>query len=372
MIPTRPLVIHKSLPNEIMGVIFEEHTKLDWRAPAIDGRVCRIWRQIVLNTPRAWTYLEIGTDQLTKRRLREWLHRSGSAPLHIRVIRELTCLILDDLLRGYHTRIASLRLPLGDSFLFEGRDFPYLRLLEVNRWDPRDAPSMRWRSMPELQSLRLVATETFSLQWSELPQLEVLILYSTKLTSSPQHPQSLTTLMLDKVSVQDAISSPIDFPSLTYLSVYFVTGLKPYINAPRLVTYHDSGREEPFPSPIPSLVEYGAYFPSFEDVNLARWHHAFPNASRLSIRSYSIDLIKFFRSLSRDPNSLPALQTISVGASGSEQFTEESQETMRSLVRVRGEVCRMDVILYFETKPPFHIPIFLGEVSHCHKMIVSV
>jgi hypothetical protein len=218
--------------------------------------------------------------------------------------------------------------------------------------------------MLSLRSLRLASTDTIPSQWSELPHLEALTLCSTRLTSLPQHSQSLTTLMLDKVSVEDTISSPMAFPSLTYLSLYGVIGLKPYINAPCLVTYHEGWSEESFPSPLPSLVEYGLLYSRLGDLNLARWHHSFPNVLRLSICADPPILISLFRSLSRDLHSLPALQTISTRALVG-IFTEGEKASIRELVRVRREACQMDVVLYLDTKQPFHNPIFFGEVRHC-------
>jgi hypothetical protein len=346
---------------------------LEWRAPAIDGRVCHIWRQIVLNTPRAWVYLEISNGMLPRiRELREWLDRSGSAPLYIRVNKKFTIdehlkeWPLHDLLGGYHTRIASLRLPFGDPSFFERRDFPCLRVLDISRWYSMGSTScsVRWDSMLPLQSLRLAAKMTFPLQWSELPPLEALTLCSTRLTSLPQHCQSLTTLMLCKVSIEDAISSPVAFPSLTYLSLCEVIGLKPYINAPCLVSYHELASKESFPSPVPSLVEYGVYCPSLYHPNPARWHHSFPNVLRLSIRAIFPTIIAFFRSLSCDPHSLPALQMISVRVPGAPS-TEAEQAVIRDLVRVRGKAFQVDIMLYFDMKRPYQIPIFFGEVSHC-------
>ena len=145
MDPTRPLVIHELLLSEIMGVLFEEHAKLEWRAPAIDGRVCRIWREIVLNIPRAWIYLDISDREPPRiqtriQELREWLNRSGSAPLYIHVNRKWVHNAypvdygLYDLLGSYHTRIASLRLPSGDPSFFNEREFPCLQLLDITRW----------------------------------------------------------------------------------------------------------------------------------------------------------------------------------------------------------------------------------------------
>jgi hypothetical protein len=374
MNPTRLLVMHELLPSEIMGVIFEEHARLEWRAPAIDGRVCRIWRQIVLNTPRAWAYLEISTgDPPGTAELHEWLNRSGSAPLHIH-IHETTSNLdyhiyarsLHDLLSRYHTRITSLRLPLGVPSFFDTRDFPCLRLLDMNLWDPMASTScpMRWDSMFALRSLRLVAMLTCPLQWSELPRLEALTLCYTRLSSLPQHCQSLTTLILDSVSVADAISSPISFPSLTYLSLFRVRGLKPYINTPCLVSYHEGFSEEPFSSPVPSLVDYRVYCPSTNHAHPARWHRSFPNMLRLTIRGHPPVLLLFFHSLSRDPHSLPALRTISARPRNV-SFTEKQQELIRDLVQARGRACQMDVMLYFDTKQPFHNPISFGEVRYC-------
>src|SRR5258708_6602382 len=82
---TPPLVIHEVLPTEILMTIFEEHAKLEWSAHVIDGRVCRLWREIVINPPRAWSYLEFGARiPPTVSHLQSWLNRSCTAPLHIR------------------------------------------------------------------------------------------------------------------------------------------------------------------------------------------------------------------------------------------------------------------------------------------------
>jgi hypothetical protein len=383
MNPTRPPVIHQLLPNEIMEVIFEEHAKLEWRAPVIDGRVCRVWRQIVLNTPRAWIYLEFSAEEPPgAKELREWLHRSGSAPLYIRINDRSAYDInlygqtLHDLLSDCHTRIASLRLPAGDPSFFETRDFPCLQLLEIDQWYSNDdLPCMRWDSIPDLRSLSLESNDPppefrdspLQLQWGELTQLEALSLYFFTLISPPQHLQSLTTLVLICVSFENAISSPITFPSLTYLSLYEVPGLTPYINAPCLVTYHGEGSQEPFSSPVPSLVEYRvacSLSASFDDVNPAWWHCSFPNVLRLTILANPHILVLFFRSLSRDLHSLPALQTIHVRVPNG-SFTEQERAVMEDLVRVRGEACQMDVMLYFDTKRPYQNPMFFDKVSHC-------
>ena len=368
-------------------MIFEEHAECEWSAPAIDERVCRFWRGIVLNTPRAWRYLEISPykhKQPSIRELQSWLSRSGTAPLHIRVGIDIK---LDkgvnglyDLLSNYHTRIASLRMVSGYPAFFEGRAFPCLRLLDVTNWYPLhgDSPTIHFCSFPELRSLRLGPIDRSIAEASlhatksvvalnDLISIESLALHLTTCTSLAQHSLSLTTLMLYDVSFGDPMSSPVDFPSLTYLSLYDVRGLKPHINAPCIDTYHEGGNtiHESFSTPLPSLVEYGLYGPYFDDSDPAEWHYFFPNISRVAIRTVPRVLIALLDSLSTHLPSLLALRTISVGSdTKGTQLTEDEQEIMKSLIGVRGDVFRMDVALRFEEELSIQIPIFFGAVSH--------
>ena len=64
MDPVLSLVIHEILPTKILDMIFEEHARLEWKAPTVDGRVCRLWRQTSLNTPRVWAHFEIRNDSM--------------------------------------------------------------------------------------------------------------------------------------------------------------------------------------------------------------------------------------------------------------------------------------------------------------------
>ena len=356
--------MHEVLPSEIMGMIFEEHTKLEWRAPVIDGRLCRSWRQIVLSTPRAWAYLEIYYNQLRIEDLRSWLHRSGTALLHIRIednIRLDSTQYLHDLLGDHHARIASLRITFGDHSFFEQREFPCLQLLEVGNWyrSLRSLYPVQWAPMPTLRSLRSGPIDSSVVERSELPSLEVLALWTAYGISLKRHFQSLTTLMLDSVSLEVAISGPVDFPSLDLL------GLKPYVNAPRLTTYHEGGCTliESFLVPLHSLVEYGVHGLWFR---YSEWHRAFPSLSRLSIRTDPPLLKSFLDFFFNHRHSFPALQTISAGCRvWGVSFTEEDQEIME------GRVRDLDIVLRFEVGESFHIPIFFGEVAISHQIIYN-
>ena len=357
-----------------MAIIFEEHAKLEWRAPAIDGRVCRLWRQIALNAPRAWTYLEISHEKPpTTSMLLSWLDRSRTALLHITVDMDfplsddINTRTLYELLRDYHTRIASLRMYEGILSFFERLDFPCMRLLEVVRVVRRrySPPSVLLGHMPKLRSLRMGHANPWVTPLESLAPLKVLVLYYHICTSRSllRHSTSLVTLMLHSVTFQDTILGSINFPSLTYLSLNTVSGLKPHINAPSLVTFHEAAdTHETFSSPVPSLMEYGLRAP-YSHPHPTTWHSSFPNILRLSIRAGPLILIPLLETLSIQPHILPALQMISAGFAGRRgaKFSEKEQEAMESSVRLRSERCHLDVALYFE---PSHIPLFFGNVSH--------
>ena len=379
-------VIHEVLPSDVLAMIFEEHAKCEWSAPAIDERVCRLWRRIVLDTPRAWRYLEIPPyecKQPSIRELKSWLSRSGTVPLHIRVgidielSKGVKVWTLYGLLSDHHTRIASLQMVSGYPPFFEGRVFPCLRRLDVSTWylSRGYPPNIHFGDLPELRSLRLgfidksIAEDPLMcvVALNDLTSMESLVLYRATCTSLAPHSLSLTTLMLDTVTLRDPMSSPVDFPSLTYLSLYDVRGLKPNIYAPCLDTYHEGGDtiHESFPTPLPSLVEYGLYGPYFDDSDPASWPKNFPNISRIALRADPRVIVALLDSLSTHLPTLLALRTISIGPDTEDtQFMEDTQEIMKSLIGVQGDACHMGVALCFEGAPSFQIPIFFGAVSH--------
>ena len=380
---TSPLVIHEVLPTELLGAIFEEHARLEWRAPAIDGQVCRFWRQIVLDTPRVWTYLEIENDKRPDvSSLSLWLSRSCTAPLHIHVNKNFTPdkhinkRTFYDILGDHHKRIAFLQMRLGRPSFFQGRDFPCLRLLAVKDWYSIYLPStVPWGPMPELRSLRIGAVNKSAVTLDALASLTELSLYETNFISLPQYPQSITRLMLDDVSIKVPISGLVTFPSLTYLSLYDVGSFKPHINAPCLIVYHEGGDtvDESFYAPQPSLVEYGVYGLITSDLCPERWHLSFPNILRLSIRADQRMLLSFLGSFTDQPLLLPALQTISAGhLNRTIEIPEVTQEAMGGLVRVRSEAGGTRIVPCFETGAPFQIPIYFGSVSSLSNLVLCL
>ena len=210
--------------------------------------------------------------------------------------------------------------------------------------------------MPRLRSLRSGPIDISVVERSVLAPLEVLALWDTDSISLQRHFQSLTTLMLEAVTLRDAISDPVEFPSLTFLSLWNMPGLKPHLNAPCRTTYHEGGttQSESFSAPLHSLVEYGIY--GLES-SYSEWHLAFPNLSRLSIRTNPPTIISFLDFFSNHRHSFPLLQTISAGFISS-RFTKAEREIMEAKVR------DLDVVLHLGAGASFHIPMFFGDVSH--------
>ena len=88
-------------------------------------------------------------------------------------------------------------------------------------------------------------------------------------------------------------------------------------------------------APVPSLVEYGVWGLQHNCSYPSKWHHAFPNIIRLSIRASPPVLISLFDSLS-------------------------------------GQACRLDIVLHVEVGRPFHIPLIFADVRHSYQMVCDI
>jgi len=225
--------INEALPEEVFGVVFEEHAKLEWIAPVIDGLVCRQWRRTILRSPRAWAHLEIGERfRSAPSDLRhQWLCRSGTAPLHIRVS---SLWDVEEILDQHYKRFESLTVLHDLAYaLFEDSSFPILQSLTIydrsiydrdicshvsrlSTWDAMSALRAGYISVDILPSKIVPALRVLALSMVEANEYDYII-------QNCYH--SLTTLMLDGLIVQNT-SETLEFPSLSFLSLFGVTNLK--------------------------------------------------------------------------------------------------------------------------------------------------
>ena len=349
--------INEALPEEVFGVIFEEHAKLEWRAPVIDGRVCNQWRRTILRSPRAWAYLQIRQScDPAPSQLRQWLDRSGSVPLHIQFMDR----IWDNRIWGVEVldphckRIESIVLH-GSITLLKNQSFQILQSLTIKA-DYLDPPLIHWSIrcvMPELRSLRARNILVDALPSVIFPVLRVLALHSVNNCDSiiRHTSHSLTSLMLNFISLKYT-SESLEFPSLTFLSLYEVKNLKHRMHVPALTTYHESGgiEEESFSTSLPFLIEYGiCRLSKASPLNATKLHQCYPNISRLSIRAHPCAVKPFLHSLSRKPTALPMLRILAVGEVYSlMKYSGDDIGSMRKDVLRRNMASSVKMKLYFD------------------------
>ena len=365
--------INEVLPEEVFGVIFEEHAKLEWRAPVlIDELVCKKWQRIILRSPRTWAHLEIGVlFEKAPSKLRQWLDRSGTAPLHVKIN---TLQGLEEILCQHHKRFESLtvRHSLAQALL-KNQSFPILRSLTICDWDQGSGFKVfHWRIqdaipalIPALRSLRIGQIRVVALPSDAVPPLRILALhgvvgfeYIIRKTSL-----SLTTLMLYGATLPNT-SETLKFPCLTFLSLYAVTNLKHRMDVPALTTYHEGGRteEESFASSLPSLTEYGTYRAHIKPpFNVTMLHKYFPNISRFSVRARPPSVKEILHSLSNQPTSLPMLSMLAVGIPfGDEEYSRKDKDSMMNVLFERNTATNVKMELCFDGK--LRVPLFFGLV----------
>ena len=382
--PVRPC-INEALPTEVFSVIFEEHAKLEWRAPLIDGLVCQQWRQTILRSPRAWAYLEIRDDLRSDPFVvcKQWLGRSGTAPLHIQIH---THWDLKQILDLHYKRTKSLtvRQALSSFLELENQSFPILQSLTIDGcgiYHP-DGPTFRlstWHAMPALRSLRLRNISVKILLSKAFPALRVLALSQVEgydcIIQNSYH--SLTTLMLDEIQVPSTPET-LEFPSLNFLSLLGVKGLKSRMSVPALTTYHEgcTPKEESFSMPLPSLTEYGIYEIYTDPLRDAtRLHQCYPNLSLISLRARPSSVKALLHFLSSQPTSLPMLRILAVEFPFERiGLSKEDKESMMNAVSVRNTATSVEMELCFDGKlrAPLYFAIVRVYIKYGRGKLTSI
>ena len=357
--------INEVLPEEVFGVIFEEHARLEWRAPVTDGQVCHQWRQNILRSPRAWAYPEIHRScKPALLQFRQWLDRSGSVPLHIRFMKRIWG--AEKVLDPHCKRIKSITLQCSFNALLSNRSFPILQSLTIMA-EYATSQCIRWSAcyaMPELHSLRVSNISVDASPSNIFPALRFLALHRVNNCDSVirHSSHSLTSLMIGQISLKYTAES-LEFPSLRYLSLLDVMDIKHRMNVPALTTYHESGitTAESFSVPLPSLVEYGVRRFSTEPfLNVTKLHQYYPNISRLSLRVQPSDVKLFLHSLSDQPSALPMLRILAVGGEYRMEYSGEDNGSMRKDIFMRNLASSVKMELCFDGKD--RVPLYFAYV----------
>ena len=362
--------INEALPEELFRVIFEEHTKLEWRAPVIDGQVCRQWRQTILRSPRAWSHLKIVQNFASApSKIRQWLERSGSVPLHLQLMEWIQG--AEEVLDPHCKRIKSLALSGSFISFLNNRSCPILQSLTIRAdynaqyWMPSLTRWSASSTMPALRSFRASNISVDAFPSNIFPALRDLALYRVNdcdcIISNASH--SLTSLILARVRFQYT-SESLEFPSLTFLSLFEVNNIKHRMKVPALTAYHESGRteEESFSMSLPSLIEYGIRRINTKPfLDVMKLHQCYPNISRLSLRAPPYTVKPFLHSLHGRPNALPMLRILAVGeVSTLMKYSGEEKESMRKAVFMRNMASSVRMELCFDGKD--RVPLYFAHV----------
>ncbi|TDL15817.1 hypothetical protein BD410DRAFT_808615 [Rickenella mellea] len=172
------LIFIESVPDNIMSddeyLIFPRPSL--HQSPLILGRVCRLWREISLATPRLWCRIQLGDmrstrdayysplycrdlerDSLT---LQEWLRRSGNCPLSIG--------ICYDECHGSEIDFIQKTMEIAILYIHRWKHFTTHLPTALFSWNV--IFPMLEMAKPDLEGLHLIADDAFSEEWDWCPR----------------------------------------------------------------------------------------------------------------------------------------------------------------------------------------------------------
>ncbi|KIM20473.1 hypothetical protein M408DRAFT_30334 [Serendipita vermifera MAFF 305830] len=120
----------RKLGFDVLSLIFELCSKSEWSAPLKIGAISRSWRAVVLNTPRAWSIIDLRYLEDTDA-VNTYLHRSGTYPIHARILN------VSDALKHFPNILSRLLcVYINDTSGSENSVFPCLRWLTIRVHQP--------------------------------------------------------------------------------------------------------------------------------------------------------------------------------------------------------------------------------------------
>lgn len=177
----------RRVPMDVLSLVFIACSQGQWNAPQVIGAVCRLWRNVLFSTPRAWAYVRLDGLGVTQRQ--RWMKRSGVVGVHaltngwisspvvgadrIRCDLLTTLSVSSDeqswlgLLDGYFPQLKTLKL--ASQGAYTGPQ-PLDRALYRNLLDRDFFPSLK-----ELHLIELSLSGAFLFKGKELPSLEELV-----------------------------------------------------------------------------------------------------------------------------------------------------------------------------------------------------
>ncbi|KIM27026.1 hypothetical protein M408DRAFT_24782 [Serendipita vermifera MAFF 305830] len=159
----------KMLTFDVLSMIFEFCARNDWRSPLLLGSICRGWRATVLQTPRAWRF--INQRYCSKTLAYIYAERSQRCALHI----NLPAFSARECIKPIAHQVHCMRLHASAPKILKV-NFANLARLEIARWR-RQSIDASLISASQFPSLRDLQVDTVPLSASGLlsfPPLERL------------------------------------------------------------------------------------------------------------------------------------------------------------------------------------------------------
>jgi len=122
----------RRLPHETLSLILLEVSINHWKAPLKLQSVCRLWRNILLDTPAAWSFIDVHKDKKVPDSglVSIFLERSGNVSMHIYIHVESASFILMQVISS-KKRITCLQIGIWaiDALMSEHNAFGELEML---------------------------------------------------------------------------------------------------------------------------------------------------------------------------------------------------------------------------------------------------
>ncbi|KIM27060.1 hypothetical protein M408DRAFT_330213 [Serendipita vermifera MAFF 305830] len=213
---TSPSSTAQRIPFEVLSVIFELCSTDDWKSPMRISAVSRWWRQVVLNTPFAWQFVDLRSAAPSNSNI--YIERSGQYLLHVNsTLSTIMALGLPD-------RVQCMTLNAAPGYE-DNAVFPHLQHLCLQGANALRLGSMNMFTFPLLRHLEVGGPTGSLITHDELPPLETLVVAVYSAEGWPgllkECTLSLTSLSLTVISRSSFWfnSDTFDLPNLTYLKI---------------------------------------------------------------------------------------------------------------------------------------------------------
>jgi hypothetical protein len=332
----------RRIPADVLSLLFIQACQDDWKAPLVLGAVCRRWRNVLIDTPRAWASIQITPScRLPHHELLDlWLSRCGALKIDVslrpqtssqtvevvsRYARNLRCLSFfgnAGHLQGQYTQLEELRL--GPEFINLYQNFfpHHGKMVSENGGEPQaDGEDRSPHAFPKLVSLHLHTPSPGIMEAiahnSLFPSLQKLHIHASGdhwLRIIQCCADLLTALTIEKkgdvvdTAPRDGFDKPILLPQLQDLHFVRVdtTSHWPSFQTPNLKYYHEHNGVGVSPihrdvSTVTSLL--------LHNPEIVEWSN-FPSLTHLRIRDEAQAILQEITVLMSDESLCPKLHSV--------------------------------------------------------------